>query len=79
MGPLRGGPLLLASAHVGLDTAPPTEVNNGSTMVKILEYLVVGLPVVATALRETRVTGGEAIVTVGRTRWRRSSTRSSSC
>jgi len=33
-------------------------------MVKILEYLVVGLPVVATALRETRVTGGDAIVTV---------------
>jgi glycosyltransferase involved in cell wall biosynthesis len=57
-------PVLLSSAHVGLDTAPPTDVNNGSTMVKILEYLVVGLPVVATALRETRVTGGDAVVTV---------------
>ncbi len=57
-------PLMLASGHVGLDTAPPTDVNNGSTMVKILEYLVVGLPVVATALRETRVTGGDAIVTI---------------
>jgi glycosyltransferase involved in cell wall biosynthesis len=32
--------------------------------VKIREYLVVGLPVVATALRETRVTGGGAIVTI---------------
>lgn len=57
-------PALLASAHVGLDTAPPTDVNNGSTMVKIREYLVVGLPVVATALRETRITGGDAVTTV---------------
>lgn len=57
-------PVLLASAHVGLDTAPPTEVNHGSTMVKILEYLAVGLPVVASALRETKVTGGDAVVTV---------------
>ena len=49
---------------MGLDTAAATEVNHGSTMVKILEYLAVGLPVVATALRETRVTGGDAVVTV---------------
>jgi glycosyltransferase involved in cell wall biosynthesis len=33
-------------------------------MVKILEYLAVGLPIVATALRETVVTGGYAITTV---------------
>jgi glycosyltransferase involved in cell wall biosynthesis len=57
-------PGLLASAHVGVDTSPPTEVNQGSTMVKIREYLVIGLPVVATALRETRVTGADAIVAV---------------
>ncbi len=62
--PYEQVPALLASAHVGLDTAPATDVNNGSTMVKIREYLVVGLPVVATALRETRVTGGDAVVTV---------------
>ncbi len=62
--PYEQVPSLLASAHLGLDTAPPTEVNNGSTMVKIREYLVVGLPVVATDLRETRVTGGDAAVTV---------------
>jgi glycosyltransferase involved in cell wall biosynthesis len=58
-------PVLLASAHVGIDTAPPTEVNNGSTMVKIREYLVVGLPVVASALRETAITGGDAVTLVG--------------
>src|ERR1019366_5667530 len=53
-------PGLLACAHVGLDTASATDVNHGSTMVKILEYLAVGLPVVATALPETKVTGGDA-------------------
>jgi glycosyltransferase involved in cell wall biosynthesis len=62
--PFEEVPILLASAHVGLDTAPLTEVNHGSTMVKILEYLAVGLPVVASALRETIVTGGDAVVTV---------------
>ena len=64
--PFERVPVLLASAHVGLDTAPPTEVNDGSTMVKILEYLAVGLPVVATALHETRVTAGDALVAVER-------------
>jgi len=62
--PFEQVPALLASAHVGLDTAPPTDVNNGSTMVKICEYLVVGLPVVATALKETKITGGDAVLTV---------------
>lgn len=62
--PYEEVPVLLASAHVGLDTAPLTEVNHGSTMVKILEYLAVGLPVVASALRETKVTGGAAITTI---------------
>jgi glycosyltransferase involved in cell wall biosynthesis len=57
-------PALLASAHVGLDTAPLTDVNHGSTMIKILEYLAVGLPVVASALRETRVTASDAILAI---------------
>jgi glycosyltransferase involved in cell wall biosynthesis len=62
--PYEQVPVLLASSQVGLDTAPPTEVNHGSTMVKILEYLAVGLPVVASALRETKMTGRNAIVAV---------------
>ncbi len=62
--PYRQVPVLLSSAHVGLDTAPLTPVNHGSTMVKILEYLAVGLPVVASALRETKISGGSAITTV---------------
>ncbi len=62
--PYEQVPELLASAHIGLDTAPPTDVNSGSTMVKIREYLVIGLPVVATALRETMITGGDAVVAI---------------
>lgn len=62
--PFERVPVLLGSAHVGLDTAPPTEVNDGSTMVKIMEYLAVGLPVVATALHETRVTAADALIPV---------------
>jgi glycosyltransferase involved in cell wall biosynthesis len=62
--PFEEVPVLLASAHVGIDTSPPTDVNHGSTMVKIMEYLAVGLPVVATALHETRITGGGAVTLI---------------
>jgi glycosyltransferase involved in cell wall biosynthesis len=62
--PYERVPELLASAHVGLDTAALTEANHGSTMVKIVEYLVVGLPVVATALRETKITGESAVIAI---------------
>jgi len=61
-------PMLLASSHVGLDTAPLTEVNHGSTMVKILEYLATGLPVVASPLRETKAIGQGAVITVAEDR-----------
>lgn len=57
-------PALLATAHVGLDTAAMTEVNHASTMVKILEYLAVGLPIVASALRETKRSGGDAVIAI---------------
>jgi glycosyltransferase involved in cell wall biosynthesis len=62
--PYEDVPALLASAHVGLDTAPLTDVNHGSTMIKILEYLAVGLPVVASALRETKITAQNAVIAV---------------
>jgi glycosyltransferase involved in cell wall biosynthesis len=62
--PYERVPELLATAHVGLDTAALTETNHGTTMIKIFEYLAVGLPSVASALRETEVTGGDAIVTI---------------
>lgn len=62
--PYESVPELLATAHIGLDTAALTEANHGTTMVKIFEYLAVGLPVIATALRETKVTGGDAVITI---------------
>lgn len=57
-------PGVLATAHVGIDTAPLTEVNHGSTMIKIHEYLAVGLPIVASALRETKITGQNALIAI---------------
>ena len=49
MGPVRGRSGSARLGAYGSRHAPLTEVNHGSTMVKILEYLAVGLPVVATA------------------------------
>jgi glycosyltransferase involved in cell wall biosynthesis len=62
--PYERVPVLLASAHVGIDTAPMLAVNHGSTMIKIVEYLAVGLPVVASALHETKTTGQNAVIAI---------------
>lgn len=51
---------LVAAADVCVDPSPPTPYNERSTMIKIAEYLAVGRPVVAHALRETRRTAGDA-------------------
>ena len=42
-------PALLATAHIGIDTSALTTTNHGTSMIKIFEYLAVGLPVVARA------------------------------
>jgi glycosyltransferase involved in cell wall biosynthesis len=55
-------PELLAEADVAIDPAPATAFNDVSTMTKIAEYLAAALPVVAFDLRETRRTGGDAVV-----------------
>lgn len=51
---------LIADADIGIDPAPPTELNEGSTMIKVAEYMGAGRPVVAYDLRETRRTAGDA-------------------
>jgi glycosyltransferase involved in cell wall biosynthesis len=51
---------LIAAADIGIDPAPGTELNHGSTMIKVAEYMGAGRPVVAYDLRETRHTAGEA-------------------
>jgi glycosyltransferase involved in cell wall biosynthesis len=56
----REVPRLLATADVCLDPAPCTDVNHKSTMIKIMEYLAAGRPIVAYDLLETRRTAGDA-------------------
>lgn len=57
-------PELLADADVCVDPAPPTDVNERSTMTKIAEYLALGKPIVAYDLVETRRTAGDAALLV---------------
>ncbi len=53
-------PRLIADADIGVDPAPGTELNHGSTMIKVVEYMGAGRPLVAYALRETRRSAGDA-------------------
>jgi glycosyltransferase involved in cell wall biosynthesis len=53
-------PGLIAQADIGIDPAPGTELNHGSTMIKVVEYMGAGRPLVAYDLRETRRSAGEA-------------------
>jgi glycosyltransferase involved in cell wall biosynthesis len=50
---------LTAAADICVDPAPGTELNHGSTMIKIAEYMACGRPTVAYELRETRRTAGD--------------------
>lgn len=51
---------LIAAADIAIDPAPANDLNHGSTMIKVAEYLSCARPVVAYELRETRRTAGEA-------------------
>lgn len=57
-------PGLLEDVDVCVDPAPPTDVNERSTMTKIAEYLSLAKPVVAYDLLETRRTAGDAAVLI---------------
>lgn len=59
-------PELLSAADICVDPAPPTDVNERSTMTKITEYLALGKPVVAYDLLETKRTAGDAAILVPR-------------
>jgi glycosyltransferase involved in cell wall biosynthesis len=50
----------LSSADVGVAPDPKTPMNDNSTMIKILEYMAYGLPVVLFALKEGRRIAGPA-------------------
>jgi asparagine synthase (glutamine-hydrolysing) len=53
---------LLSLADVGLSADPPGPLNDKSTMIKTLEYMAFGLPIVAHDLHESRVSAGPAAV-----------------
>jgi glycosyltransferase involved in cell wall biosynthesis len=56
-------PALIRSADVCLDPAPPTALNQRSTMIKVAEYLAAAKPVVAYDLLETsRTAAGAALL-----------------
>jgi glycosyltransferase involved in cell wall biosynthesis len=51
---------ILSAADVALAPDPYNELNDVSTMNKILEYMAVGIPIVSFDLSEARVSAGEA-------------------
>jgi glycosyltransferase involved in cell wall biosynthesis len=57
-------PELLQDADVCVDPSPNTALNERSTMIKVIEYLALGKPVVAYDLLETRRTARDAAVFV---------------
>jgi glycosyltransferase involved in cell wall biosynthesis len=50
----------LSTADVALSPDPHNPLNDVSTMNKVLEYMVVGLPIVSFELREARISAGDA-------------------
>lgn len=50
----------LSAADIGLSPEPQNALNDASTMVKTMEYMALGIPVVAFELTETRFTAQEA-------------------
>lgn len=57
-------PDLLQSADICVDPAPATELNERSTMIKLMEYLALGKPVVAYDILESRRTVEDAALLV---------------
>jgi glycosyltransferase involved in cell wall biosynthesis len=53
---------VLSTADIGLCPEPRNALNDLSTMMKTMEYMAFGLPVVAFDLKETRISAGPAAV-----------------
>jgi glycosyltransferase involved in cell wall biosynthesis len=52
-------PELIAQADIAVDPAPGSALNHGSTMIKVMEYMAAGRPLVAYDLRESRRSAGD--------------------
>ncbi len=50
---------ILSAADIFVQSDPPTPFNDTATMMKLMEYMALGKPVVAYDLAETRVSGGD--------------------
>jgi glycosyltransferase involved in cell wall biosynthesis len=53
-------PGYLSAADIGLSPEPRNAMNNASTMIKIMEYMAMGKPIVAFDLHETRFSAQDA-------------------
>jgi glycosyltransferase involved in cell wall biosynthesis len=51
---------LLSTVDICLDPNPSSPLNDVSTWIKVMEYMALGKPFVSFALKETRVSAGEA-------------------
>ena len=60
--PHESVPAFLHSVDIGLSPDPPNPFNHQSTMIKTLEYMAAGLPIVAHDLVETRRICGDAAI-----------------
>ena len=54
----------LSTADVALAPDPPSALNDRSTMIKVVEYLAVGVPTISFDLAESVITAGDAAVFV---------------
>lgn len=52
----------LSTADICVDPDPSNPLNDKSTMIKVLEYMALGKPIVAYALTETKFSAGEAAI-----------------
>lgn len=60
--PMEGVRACLSAADICVQPDPPGGLNNVSTMNKVMEYMAMGKPVIAHALKETMVSGGDVAV-----------------
>jgi glycosyltransferase involved in cell wall biosynthesis len=54
----------LSTADIALAPDPPSPLNDRSTMIKVIEYLAMGVPTISFDLRESMVTAGDMAVFV---------------
>ena len=54
----------LSTAHICLDPNPSSPLNDVSTWIKVMEYMALAKPIVSFALKETRLTAGDAAIYV---------------